>query len=75
MPNVLASSIGIASILSNAARVPQGAPLVSITLDGQEGSEELLLRAGVETAEWAWTDRTSGARYNMAAPRFWSPTR
>ncbi len=49
------SEVHLISFLSNAAAVPDGAPVASVRLTGAEQPiAELVVQAGRDTAEWAW---------------------
>ena len=55
VPVFPATELRLASSLSDAVQVKQGAPVAKVTLRLASGrSLELLVRAGLETAEWAW---------------------
>lgn len=50
-----ATGLGLWSHVEGAAALPAGAPIAEVLVEGAQGSETLLLRAGVETAEGQWS--------------------
>ena len=64
-----AGALEAVTYLGGAVLVEQGTPVARITLlDDSGGEEVLLLRAGEQTAEWAWDDPTvtAGMRHRRA---------
>ena len=48
------SELTVTSFLSHSQAIPQGQPVARITFTGKDGSaQEVLIRAGIETSEWA----------------------
>ena len=61
-------SVAIVSFLANAAAVPQGATVAEVQVRTQEGSVTLPVRAGVDTAEWAYDRPDVAGRVAHARP-------
>ena len=53
-PGTAVRAITVVSYLANAANVAQGATVAEVRLDGPDGQVTIPVRAGIETAEWAW---------------------
>ncbi len=50
-----ATGLGLWSHLDGGAALPDGAPVAEVLVEGDGGSETLLLRAGQQTAEGQWS--------------------
>jgi hypothetical protein len=56
VPRFEATALGVVSYLQGAAHLPQGTPVAKVTVGFDDGtSQAFVLRAGVETAEGAYT--------------------
>ena len=69
---VPATEVQVVSLLSRSERVPQGREVARLTVRLASGrSFDLVLRAGVDTAEWAWERADLGGRVaHQRAPIF-----
>ncbi len=48
------SAVTLVSAMGDARQVPNGMPVATITLEGEGRATSLTVRAGIESAEWAW---------------------
>ena len=47
-------TVTLASFLVDGRAIAQGTPVATIALDDPQGTITLMVRAGIESAEWAW---------------------